>query len=297
MKVEIRDGSFDYAKLQRLAQAVADRARGQSMIALGDQRRSLPTRRRSMSRSTASRRRRWACRSATRWTRSRSYIGSSYVGQFNKFGRVFQIYIQADAAARMNPESLQYLQVRNNDGNMVPFGTLASIKTVAGPSVISLYNLYPAATVITATAHGLFFRPGHRAAGADRQGHAAGRLGLRMDGDVVPGERGRQSDLHHLRAEPAAGVSRARRPVRKLDRAGHRHRLGAARAAWHRRRAVGARRRQQPLHADRPHPAHRAVEQERHPHRRVRARVAHPRGQGHPRGGGRGGALALPARS
>ena len=37
---------------------------------------------------------------------------------------------------------------------MVPFGTLASIKTVAGPSVISLYNLYPAATVITATARG-----------------------------------------------------------------------------------------------------------------------------------------------
>ncbi len=83
-----------------------------------------------------------------------SYIGSSYVGQFNKFGRVFQIYVQAEAAARMNPESLQYLQVRNNDGNMVPFGTLASIQTVAGPSVISLYNLYPAATVITATAQG-----------------------------------------------------------------------------------------------------------------------------------------------
>ena len=154
MKVEIRDGSFDYAKLQRLAQAVADRA----ARPVDDRHRrptcSSPTRRRSMSRSTASRRRRWACRSATRWTRSRSYIGSSYVGQFNKFGRVFQIYIQADAAARMNPESLQYLQVRNNDGNMVPFGTLASIKTVAGPSVISLYNLYPAATVITATAMG-----------------------------------------------------------------------------------------------------------------------------------------------
>ncbi|MCK9911251.1 efflux RND transporter permease subunit, partial [Microbacteriaceae bacterium K1510] len=58
------------------------------------------------------------------------------------------------AAARVNPESLQYLQVRNTDGNMVPLGTLAQIETVAGPSVISLYNLYPAATVITATAQG-----------------------------------------------------------------------------------------------------------------------------------------------
>jgi HAE1 family hydrophobic/amphiphilic exporter-1 len=83
-----------------------------------------------------------------------TYIGSSYVGQFHKFGRVFQIYVQADAAARMDPESLQYLQVRNNDGAMVPLGTLATIKTVAGPSLINLYNLYPAATVITSTAQG-----------------------------------------------------------------------------------------------------------------------------------------------
>jgi HAE1 family hydrophobic/amphiphilic exporter-1 len=153
MKVEIRDGSFDYAKLQRLAQAIADRAADQSMIQvarnifladapqlnvvidrvkaetlgvpLGDALDALST-----------------------------YIGSSYVGQFNKFGRVFQIYVQADAAARLTPESLQYLQVRNANGDMVPFGTLATITTVSGPSVISLYNLYPSATVITNTAPG-----------------------------------------------------------------------------------------------------------------------------------------------
>ena len=98
-----------------------------------------------------------------------SYVGSTYVGQFNKFGRVFQIYVQADAAARINADSLQYLQVRNTDGNMVPFGTLASIKTVAGPSVISLYNLYPAATVITSTAMGFSSGAGHRTARADRR--------------------------------------------------------------------------------------------------------------------------------
>src|SRR5690606_6242512 len=83
-----------------------------------------------------------------------SFIGSSYVGQFNKFGRVFQIYVQAEPSARINAESLKYLQVRNDQGEMVPFGTLASIKTVSGPSVISLYNLYPAATVVTTTAQG-----------------------------------------------------------------------------------------------------------------------------------------------
>ena len=293
MKVEIRDGSFDYAKLQSLAQAVADRAGGQSMIGsstnvfLAD----APQINVEIDRVKAET---LGVPLGNALDTLSTYIGSSYVGQFNKFGRVFQIYVQADASARMNPESLQYLQVRNNDGNMVPFGTLASIKTVAGPSVISLYNLYPAATVITSTAMGFSSGQGIELAGADRRDTLPPGIGLRVDGDVVPGERGRQSDLHHLRAEPAAGVPRPGRPVRKLDRAGHGDRLGAARPARHRRRAAGARRRQQPLHADRSHPAHRAVEQERHPHRRVRARVAHPRGQGHPRRRGRGGPLALP---
>ena len=218
-----------------------------------------------------------------RSTRFPSYIGSSYVGQFNKFGRVFQIYVQAEASARMSPESLQYLQVRNNDGNMVPFGTLASIQTVAGPSVISLYNLYPGSDRHHRDRARLQLRPGHRAAGADRQGHAAARHRLRMDGDVLPGEGGRQSDLHHLRPEPAARVPRACRPVRELDRAGDRHRFGAAGAARHRGGAVGAGRRQQPLHPDRPHPAHRAIEQECDPYRRVRARAAHQGGPRYPR--------------
>ena len=83
-----------------------------------------------------------------------SYVGSSYIGQFNKFGRVFQIYVQAEAAARLRPESLKTLMVRNNAGGMVPLGTLADITSVSGPSLISLYNLYPAATVVANTARG-----------------------------------------------------------------------------------------------------------------------------------------------
>jgi HAE1 family hydrophobic/amphiphilic exporter-1 len=83
-----------------------------------------------------------------------SYVGSSYISQFNKFGRVFQIYVQAEATARLRPESLETLTVRNNAGGMVPLGTLADIASVTGPSLISLYNLYPAATVVANTARG-----------------------------------------------------------------------------------------------------------------------------------------------
>lgn len=153
MKVELRDGSFDYAKLQRLAQEIANRAGAQSMVRsatnvfLAD----APQINVNIDRVKAET---LGVPLGNALDALSTFIGSSYVGQFNKFGRVFQIYVQADASARVNPESLQYLQVRNNDGNMVPLGTLASIETVAGPSVISLYNLYPAATVITSTAQG-----------------------------------------------------------------------------------------------------------------------------------------------
>jgi HAE1 family hydrophobic/amphiphilic exporter-1 len=153
MKVELRDGTFDYAKLQKLAQAIADRARDQSMIQtatnvfLAD----APQINIDIDRVKAET---LGVPLGTALDALSSYIGSSYVGQFNKFGRVFQIYVQADAAARINPESLQYLQVRNENGDMVPLGTIATIKTVTGPSVISLYNLYPSATVVTSTAMG-----------------------------------------------------------------------------------------------------------------------------------------------
>jgi HAE1 family hydrophobic/amphiphilic exporter-1 len=83
-----------------------------------------------------------------------AFTGSSYVGQINKFGRVFQIYVQADPAARVTPEQVKALRVRNTDGNMVPLGTLADISLESGPTLISLYNLYPAATVIANTHRG-----------------------------------------------------------------------------------------------------------------------------------------------
>jgi HAE1 family hydrophobic/amphiphilic exporter-1 len=153
MKVELRDGSFDYAKLQRLAQAITTRAGDQSMIrsATNTFLADAPQINVNIDRVKAET---LGVPLGNALDALSTYIGSSYVGQFNKFGRVFQIYVQADASARINPESLQYLQVRNNEGNMVPLGTLAQIETIAGPSVISLYNLYPAATVITATAQG-----------------------------------------------------------------------------------------------------------------------------------------------
>jgi hydrophobic/amphiphilic exporter-1 (mainly G- bacteria), HAE1 family len=82
------------------------------------------------------------------------YMGSSYVDQFNKFGRVFQIYVQADSQARLRLEDIKNMFVRNKDGQMIPLGTLVKITPTIGPSLISLFNLYPTATIIGLPADG-----------------------------------------------------------------------------------------------------------------------------------------------
>jgi len=83
-----------------------------------------------------------------------TYFGSTYIEQFNKFGRVFQVYAQADAPFRLRPRDIDNLQVRNQKGEMIPLGTLVNITPAAGPPLISLYNLYPSASVLGLPATG-----------------------------------------------------------------------------------------------------------------------------------------------
>ena len=67
---------------------------------------------------------------------------------------MFQIYVQGDSQFRLRPEDLQNINVRNKDGNMIPLGTLVKITPTVGPSLISLFNLYPSATIIGLPADG-----------------------------------------------------------------------------------------------------------------------------------------------
>ena len=83
------------------------------------------------------------------------YLGASYVDQFNKFGRTFQIYVQADSQFRLRTQDINLLTVRNNKGEMIPLGTLVTIKPTVGAPLISLYNLYPSATIIGLPARGV----------------------------------------------------------------------------------------------------------------------------------------------
>jgi multidrug efflux pump len=75
------------------------------------------------------------------------YLGSYYVNDFNRFGRTWQVNVQADAPFRTDPEGVRQLKVRNADGDMVPLGAVAEVRDTAGPVTITRYNMFPAATV------------------------------------------------------------------------------------------------------------------------------------------------------
>jgi multidrug efflux pump len=75
------------------------------------------------------------------------YTGSLYVNDFNLFGRTWQVIVQAESEFRDHPERIPQLRVRNVRGAMVPVGSLAGMRMVTGPLVITRYNMYPAAAI------------------------------------------------------------------------------------------------------------------------------------------------------
>ena len=141
----------------------------------------------------------------------------------------------------------------------------------------------------------LQLRRGDRSDGAECGGDPAARRRHRMDRDVLSGEDRRQSDVFRVRDGDAAGLSGARRPIRKLVRAAGGHPVGAAGADRAGAGARNAAHRQQSLHPDRHHSADRAIGQERHSDRRSRARTPRARRQADPRSGGGRRARPLPA--
>ena len=76
-----------------------------------------------------------------------TYLGSTYVNDFNIFGRVYQVKIQADSRFRTHPDDLTHLEVRNAAGKMIPLGTLLQVKETLGPPSIVRFNLYPTAAI------------------------------------------------------------------------------------------------------------------------------------------------------
>ncbi|MBR1234314.1 efflux RND transporter permease subunit [Bradyrhizobium sp. AUGA SZCCT0177] len=153
MQVQLRDGNADYGKLQAIAGAIVSNAQTQSAL----QRVSSSFRSMVPQFDVEVDRVKTQTLHVTTdqiFSTLSSYMGSTYVNQFNKFGRTFQVYAQADAQYRLTLRDMANMMVRNSNGDMIPLGTVAKITPSVGPSLISLYNLYPSASIIGLPATG-----------------------------------------------------------------------------------------------------------------------------------------------
>ncbi len=74
-------------------------------------------------------------------------LGTLYVNDFNRFGRTWQVNVQADARHRMQESDLSQLYVRSHRGRMVPLMSFAKLEQISGPAMLNRYNLYPSAIV------------------------------------------------------------------------------------------------------------------------------------------------------
>ncbi len=83
------------------------------------------------------------------------YLGSSYVNDFNLFGRTFRVVAQATADARMDTNDVLAIRVRNQSGDTVPLGSFTTVRDISGPYRVPRYNLYPAAELDGAASPGV----------------------------------------------------------------------------------------------------------------------------------------------
>ncbi len=215
-----------------------------------------------------------------------TYLGSSYVNDFNAFGRTFRVYAQAEARFRARPEDIANLKTRNVAGDPVPIGSVAIVRFITGPDRVLHYNVYLAADVNGQAAPGYSSGQATVRHGTRTRADTARRLRLRMDRTGVSAEVRVGSRIAGLPAVRVAGVPDPRRAVRELGAAAGDRADRADVPAVFADRGAARGRRQQRAHADRLHRARGAGVQERHPHRGVRAR-ARGAGHGHRRRGSR----------
>ena len=153
MQIELVDGSANYAELQRVTDEMVQRASKSPALreVFSAYRASVPQLSLRVDRT----------RAATRnvnvgdvYAALQTYLGSTFVNLFTRFGHNYMVYVQADPRQRVDPEDIRRLYVRSQSGDMVAIGALADVRAAWGPDVISLYNLYPSATLNGAAAEG-----------------------------------------------------------------------------------------------------------------------------------------------
>jgi len=83
-----------------------------------------------------------------------SFLGGAYVNDFNRFGRLYKVYVQAEPEYRSRPDDIRYFYVRGASGKVVPLSTLVNTSPTQGPEYTNRFNLFRAAEITGAPAQG-----------------------------------------------------------------------------------------------------------------------------------------------
>ncbi len=147
MQVNLTDNAFDYEKLATVAGTIGELGARNAGIdfAFSPFKADAPSVDVVLDRSKAET---FAVPVGAAFDTLQSYLGSTYVNQFTRFGHNFFVFAQADQRFRTTPDDLMQFYVRSTSGDMVPIGALVEMSPGIGPDLISLYNLYPSATVV-----------------------------------------------------------------------------------------------------------------------------------------------------
>ena len=131
MQLELTDGSFDLPRLQAVTEEIVSQARSSPVIrmALTPLRASVPQISIDVNQTQA---KHWESYVGDIYQTMQTYLGSSFVNLFTRFGHNYMVYAQADAPYRLEVDSLKTYHVRSQSGEMVPIGTVADIKATQG---------------------------------------------------------------------------------------------------------------------------------------------------------------------
>ena len=119
-----------------------------------------------------------------------TFMGGLFVNYFNRFGRQWQVYVEAEGDYRTKPENVGQFYVRNAAGEMVPLSALTRFESRDGPEFTMRFNEYRSRAAERRRGAGLQHRSGDEGAGRDLRANHAARNGLRLLRHVVPGEEG-----------------------------------------------------------------------------------------------------------
>ena len=145
-----------------------------------------------------------------------TFLGGAYVNQFNRFGRQWKVYLQAEPEFRTSADKINSFYVRSAKGEMTPLGSLVTVRRVSGPEYTNRFNLFRSIQINGFPCTGVQFRASHGCNGAGGGAGASQRDGLRLERHVLPGEESVRWASGGLRHVPVVRIPHFGCHVREL---------------------------------------------------------------------------------